>query len=106
MTCDFPYHLIAKDVIEGRKVAVFCDHMTQMEDARKRLVTALLDMGAARHEVKLPRDRHRMSVRGREVRFLLANGVDGRGMAADVVYLSGSARMQKEFARLMGGEIR
>ena len=103
---DFPYHLIARDVIEGRKVAVFCDHMTQMDQARRELLGALLDMGIERNEIKVPRDKHYILARGRKVDFLLTNGVDGRGMAADVVYLSRSARMQGEFALLMGGEAR
>ena len=101
-----PYHLIARDAIEGRRVAVFCDNVRQVERAKDGVYAALLDLGADRSEVRRSRREPKVRVRGRAVDFLLTNGIHGRGMAADVVYLSESARMQGELARLMGGEVR
>ena len=45
-----PYHLIAKDVLDGRKVAVFCDNVRQVERAKRGLVGALLDAGVERSD--------------------------------------------------------
>jgi len=106
MDCAHPYHLIAQDALDGRKVAVFCDSEGQVKRARHGTVAALLDLGVDLSDVTCPRNEYKVRVRDRTIDYLLADGIHGRGMAADVVYLSESARMQGEFARLMGGDVR
>ncbi|MDO4807581.1 MAG: hypothetical protein Q4A07_10065 [Coriobacteriales bacterium] len=95
-----PYHLIAQDALDGRKVAVFCDNQSQVDRTKNLVYDALLDLGANKTDVSQSKSAPRVTVRGNAVEFLLTNGVDGRGMSADVVYLSESARMQNEFALL------
>lgn len=102
MAYDIPYDSIAKDAMDGRRVAVFCDTQTQVKLCKNGIAAAAKRLGASKVTYPL-RDR-RLVIDGNAVRLLLTNGLDGRGLKADVVYLSESARMQREFAGLMGGE--
>lgn len=97
MTYDHPYEDIAKDAIDGKQVAVFCENSEQVKLCKNGIAAAAKRLGARRVVYPL-RDR-RITIDGNPVRLLLANGFDGCGMSADVVYLSESARYQFEFAR-------
>jgi len=48
----------------------------------------------------------RLSIDGNAVRFCIPNGLDGRGLRADVVYLSESARCQFEYAKVVSASIK
>ncbi len=104
MTYDHPYEDIARDAMAGRRVAVFCDTQMRVKLCKNGIAAAAKRLGASKVVYPL-RDR-RLVIDGNVVRLLLTNGLDGRGLKADVVYLSESARMQHEFAGLMGGEVR
>lgn len=98
----YPYDAMAEEAMKGKRVVVFCDSQKQADSAKSALAATLRSMGA--EKVVCPRRDRRVDVGGKSVRFVLANGIDGRGMSADSVYLSPSARMQHEFATLMGGK--
>lgn len=91
---------VARDAMDGRRVAVFCDCQNQAKRHKDGVAAAARRAGAA--EVVNPARDRRVDIDGHSVRFFLANGLDARGFSADVVYLSDSARMQHDFARLMG----
>lgn len=91
---------VARDAMDGKRVAVFCDGQTQATQHKNGIAAAARRAGAVK-VVSPVRDR-RVDIDGHAVRLFLANGLDGRGFSADVVYLSDSARMQHDYARLMG----
>lgn len=100
MTYDMPYEAIARDAMDGKHVAVFCDSQNQLKTHKNGVAAAAKRLGA--EKVMHPMRDRRVDVDGNSVRFLLTNGIDGRGLTADIVYLSELARMQMEFAHLMG----
>lgn len=104
MTCDMPYDEIAKDAISGKQVVVFCASQRDADEHKKAIAAAARRLGA-RHVVSPRRDR-RVDVDNSVVRLVLTNGLDGRGMQADVAYLSVGARMQHELATLMQAEVK
>lgn len=104
MLIDVPYEAIARDAMDGKRVAVFCDGQNQLKMHKRGVAAAAKRMGTTK--VTHPMHDRRVDVDGNSVRFLIANGIDGRGLTADIVYLSESARMQVEFAHLMGATIR
>lgn len=104
MVYDMSYEDIAKDAIAGKQVAVFCESKTQVNRHKKAIAAAARRLGA-RHVV-VPRRDGRVDIDNSVVRLVLGNGIDGRGYRVDAVYLSESARMQHEFAALMGGEVK
>ena len=103
MVFDMPYGSIAQDAVDGKRVAVFCDSQAQAERCKRRIADAAQDIGAVK--VVCPRGDRRVDIDGNHVHIFLTGG-DGRGYSADVVYLSVLARMQYEWAALMGGEVK
>lgn len=91
---------VVRDVMDGRHVAVFCDGEAQATLHKNGIAAAARRAGAVK-VVNPARDR-RVDIDDHTVRLFLANGLDGRGFSADIVYLSDSARMQQGFAHLMG----
>lgn len=99
-----PHDEIARDIADGKDVVVFCDNDELAKAHMSRVAGELMRMGRDRSEL-------RVNHRGRTVRlegggiahFVLTarNGYYSRGLAADEVYLSESARMQMEYAGLM-----
>lgn len=104
MTSEMPYEEIAEDAIAGRQVVVFCASPRQA-DEHKRAIAATARRLGARHVVSPSRDR-RVDIDNSVVRLVLTNGLDGRGIDADVAYLSVGTRMQHELAACMGAEIK
>ena len=96
MTYDHPYEDIARDAMAGKRVAVFCESDADVKLCKNGITAAAKRLGA-RRVVHPLRDR-RITIDGNHVRLLLANGYDGRGWKADVVYLSDAARYQFEYA--------
>lgn len=99
-----PYDEVAQSALDGKAVVVFCGSMAQLKGAKQAVAAHARRLGA--RKVVCPHRDGRVDVDGNSVRFLLANGIDGRGMTAEVAYLSESARLQIEFAHLMGAEVR
>ena len=104
MMYDTPYEDIARDAMDGRRVAVFCTRDVQAKLCKNGIAAAAKRLGAKRVVYPL-RDR-RVTIDGNPVRLFLTNGFDGRGTNADVVYLSESARYEIEFARTVGAVVK
>lgn len=104
MTCDMPYDEIAKDAIAGRQVVVFCTSERQVDEHRRAIAAAARRLDARR--VVVPRKGMQVDIDNSAVRLVRTNGLDGRGMRADVAYLSAGARMQHELAWLMQAEVK
>lgn len=103
MVYEMPFESIARDSMDGKRVAVFCDNQSQADRCKQRIAGKARELGA--HKVVCPRRDRRVDIDGNHVYLFLVGG-DGRGYSADVVYLSELARMQHEWAALMGGEVR
>jgi len=101
---EMPYEDIAKDAIAGKQVVVFCDSQRSADNIKKAIAGEARRLGAS-HVVAPYRDR-RVDIDNSVVRLILANGVDGRGIVADVAYLSHSARLQHEYAGLMQATVK
>ena len=101
---EMPYEDIAKDAIAGKQVVVFCDSKRSVE-YHKKAIAATARRLEAKHVVTPSRYR-RVDIDNGVVRLILANGVDGRGIVADVAYLSTSARIQHEHAGLMQATVK
>lgn len=104
MTYDTPYEDIVKDAIADKQIVVFCDSQRSADDHKKAIAATARRLGA-KHVVAPRRDR-RVDIDNSVVRLILANGIDGRGIIADVVYLSRSARMQHEYVALMQATVK
>lgn len=104
MPSEMPYEEIAEDAIGGRRVVVFCESNVQAERHKAPIAAAARRLGA--RNVVSPRRDRRVDIGGTSVRLVLTNGLDGRGLSADVVYLSTCARMQREMAACMGAEVK
>lgn len=102
MLIDVPYEAIARDAMDGKRVAVFCDSQRQADAHGLRIAAAAKDLGAK--SAVCSRRRRVVNIDGNLVHLFLTGG-DGRGYSADVVYLSDLARMQHEWGRLMGATI-
>ena len=101
---EMPYEDIAKDAIAGKQVVVFCDSQRSADDHKKAIAATARRLGA--NHVVAPRCDRRVDIDNSVVRLILANGVDGRGIVADVAYLSLSARIQHEHAGLMQATVK
>lgn len=101
---DTPYEDVAKDAMDGKRVAVFCDTDTDIKLCKNGIAAAAKRLGA--RKVVYPLRDKRLSIDGNTVRFCIPNGLDGRGMSADVVYLSESARYQFEYAKVVSASIK
>lgn len=99
-----PYEEIVKDAIAGKRVVVFCARPGQTDEHKKAIAATARRLGA-RHVVA-KRHGRRVVIDNSVVRLVLTNGLDGRGITADVAYLSVGARMQHELAACMGAEIK
>lgn len=100
---DTPYEDVAKDAMDGRRTVVFCDTDTDIKLCKNGIAAAAKRLGARR--VVYPLRDKRLSIDGNAVRFCIPNGLDVRGLRADAVYLSESARCQFEFARTAGAVV-
>lgn len=99
-----PYDEIVKDAIAGKQVVVFCMSGSQAERYKTAIAATARKLDARR--VVAPRRDRRVYINNSSVQFVLVNGLDGRGMMADVAYLSPSARMEHELAALMQAEVK
>lgn len=104
MNFDMPYDEVAADAMAGRKVVVFCDTDAQARRCKDRIAAAAHRAGA-RSVVRPMRDR-RVEIDGNVVTLLLVGGYDGRGLAADVVYLSERAKLQHEYAAVTQAQVK
>lgn len=104
MTSEMPYEEITNDAMAGKQVVVFCESSRQADEHKKAIAATARRLGA--RNVVSPRRDRRVDIDNSTVRLVLTNGLDGRGIAADVAYLSVSARMQHEQAAYMGAEVK
>lgn len=105
MVNDLPYEDIVNDAISGKQVVVvFCDRYEDAERHKKAIAATARRMNA--RCVVAPRRDRRVDIDNSVVRLVITNGTDGRGVIADVAYLSEKARMQRALATLMGAEIK
>lgn len=103
---EMPYEEIVKDAMDvnGKTIVVFCDSQRSADDYKKAIAATARRLGAK--HVLAPRRDRRVDIDNSLVRLILTNGVDGRGIVADVAYLSTSARIQHEHAALMQATVK
>lgn len=97
------YEEIARDAMDGKHVAVFCDSSTGIKLCKNGVAAAAKRLGARRVVYPL-RDR-RITVDGNPVRLFVTGGFSHRGYKPDSVYLSESARAQLDFATKVGATV-
>lgn len=99
-----PHDEIARDIAGGKKVVVFCDSADMAKAHMDKVSAELRGMGHGRSEQRLSYRHRTIRIDGAGIaHFVLTdrNCYHGRGLAADEVYLSESARMQAAQAHVM-----
>ena len=104
MNLGIPFDEIAHDAMDGKRVTVFCDNATQAKWVQDDVLRSMKQMDV--HKVVANSRNRSIRVGDGVVHFLLLSGYDGRGLDADVVYLSVSARKQYEYASIVQAEVR
>lgn len=98
------YEDMARDAIDKKRVAVFCDDQTDLKLCKNGIAAAAKRLGA--RKVVYPLRDRRITVDGNPVRLFMADAITHRGTSADVVYLSESARRQFDFASAAGAIVK